>query len=159
MKKNLLKWMAILMIAIVSDSFVSCGDDDDDKGGNNGTNPTSIVGTWVKIYEKETKWTLTNGNWVKTSEDEDNENGQSALFFGADGTYYKMYLSNDGSWERGTVSSYRIQGNNLIISSSSTMSPSTKSRTFSISGTVLEITETELDGYEKEEEVKRYRKM
>ena len=158
MKKYLMNWMTILMVAFVSVGFVSCGDDDE-KGDSNDTNSTSIVGTWVKFYEKETKWTLTNGNWVKTSEEEDNESGHSALFFGADGTYYKMFLNYDGSWEKGAISSYGIQGNNLIISSSSTLSPSSKSRTFSISGTVLEITETELDGYEKEEEVKRYRKM
>ena len=160
MKKNILNWMTILMVAIVSVGFISCGDDDDDKQGSiPDTNPSSIIGSWVKIYEKEIKYTLTNGNWVKTSEYEENGNGQSALYFGADGMYCKMYLSYDGSWERGTMSSYSIHGNNLIISSSSTMSPSTKSRTFSISGTVLEIIETELDGYEKEEEIKRYRKI
>ena len=145
-----------MMVAIVSAGFVSCGGSDDGGDGND-TNPSSIVGTWVKFYEKETKWTLTNGEWVKTSEDVDEKSGQSALYFGADGTYYKMYLNYNGSWEKGTISSYSIQGNNLIISSSSTSS--SKSRTFSISGTILEITETELDGYEKEEEVERYRKM
>lgn len=31
MKKNLLKWMTILMVAIVSVGFVSCGGDDDDE--------------------------------------------------------------------------------------------------------------------------------
>ena len=159
MKKNLLNWMTILMVAIVCVGFVSCGGDDDDS--NSVTDPSAIIGTWVKFYEKETKWVLSNGDWVKTSEDEDNNHGgQSAVYFGADGTYYQMY-NYDGSWQKatGTIRSYSIQGNNLILSSSSTMSPSSKSRTFSISGTVLEITETELDGYEKEEEVNRYRKM
>jgi hypothetical protein len=55
--------------------------------------------------------------------------------------------------------SYSIQGNNLILSSSSTSSSSTKSRIFTINGTELTVTETELDGNEKEEETKRYRKM
>lgn len=42
MKKYLLCWMTILMVAIVSIGFVSCGDDDDDKKVEN----VSIVGTW-----------------------------------------------------------------------------------------------------------------
>jgi hypothetical protein len=67
--------------------------------------------------------------------------------------------SYNGNWEKGTMSSYSIQGNNLILSSSSTSSSSTKSRIFTINGTELTITETELDGNEKEEETKRYRKM
>lgn len=33
MKKNLLNWMTILMVAIASVGFVSCGDDDDDSKG------------------------------------------------------------------------------------------------------------------------------
>ena len=148
--------MTILMVAIMSIGLVSCGDDDNNK---NSDNSTSIVGTWVKFYEKETKWSLTNGNWVKTSEEVNNESGLSALYFGADYSYCKMYLNSNGNWDKGTISSYSIQGNNLIISSSNTSSPSTKSRTFTIKGTELEIIETELDGYEKEEEIKRYRKL
>ena len=43
MKKILLNWMTIMMFAIVSIGFVSCGNDDDDdkKGGT-----VSLVGTW-----------------------------------------------------------------------------------------------------------------
>lgn len=61
MKKYLLNWMTILMISITSVSFVSCSGDDDDKGGNKDTDASSIVGTWVLIYDKNTKWTLTDG--------------------------------------------------------------------------------------------------
>lgn len=42
MKKDLLNWMTILMVAIVSVGFVSCGDDDDDDKKAS----ASIVGTW-----------------------------------------------------------------------------------------------------------------
>ncbi|MBQ9637772.1 MAG: hypothetical protein IJV36_07785 [Prevotella sp.] len=42
MKKNLLNWMTILMVTIVSVGFVSCGNDDDDEKGDS----VSIVGTW-----------------------------------------------------------------------------------------------------------------
>lgn len=44
MKKYLLNWMTILMVAIVSVGFVSCGDDDDEKTSS------SIVGTWKCEY-------------------------------------------------------------------------------------------------------------
>ena len=80
---------------------------------------------------------------------------QSALCFGADGTYYKMYLNDDGSWSKGSVNSYSIQGNNLIFSDSH----SSPRRTFSISGNILEIIETEIEGDEREDDVRRYRKM
>ena len=44
MKKNLLNWMTILMVAIVSVGFVSCDDDDDDDS------KASIIGTWRYDY-------------------------------------------------------------------------------------------------------------
>ena len=43
MKKYLLNWMTILMVAIVSVSFVSCGDDNE-KDGND---EVTILGTWA----------------------------------------------------------------------------------------------------------------
>lgn len=48
MKKNLLNWMTILMVAIVSVGFVSCGDDDDDNNNkiDEEETATSIIGTW-----------------------------------------------------------------------------------------------------------------
>lgn len=48
MKKNLLNWMTILMAAIVSVGFVSCGDDDDDNNSKQvkEETTTSIIGTW-----------------------------------------------------------------------------------------------------------------
>ena len=155
MKKYLLNWMTIMMVAIVSVSFASCRGDDEN-GGNKDTDASSIVGTWVEFYEKETKWTLTDGVWVKTNEKE-NDSGKKGYYFGADGTYYKIHLSSDGSWEKNsTVSSYSIQGNKLIFLDKV---GSNKSYTFSISGTVLEITETETWGDKREDELKRYRKM
>ena len=49
MKKNLLKWMAILMVAIVSVSFVSCGGDDGDEKENVESLDVTILGTWYGI--------------------------------------------------------------------------------------------------------------
>lgn len=45
MKKNLLNWMTILMVTIMSVGFVSCSSDDDD---DNST--SSIIGTWRCDY-------------------------------------------------------------------------------------------------------------
>ena len=42
-KKDLFNWMTILMVAIVSVGFVSCGDDDDD-------NNKLIIGTWRRSW-------------------------------------------------------------------------------------------------------------
>ena len=47
MKKNLLNWMTILMVAIVSVGFVSCGDDDDDEKEG------AIIGTWRSDWSDE----------------------------------------------------------------------------------------------------------
>lgn len=70
MKKNLLNWMTILMVAIVSVAFVSCGDDDDDSGNNNGTNnketaksPADAVDLGLSV-----KWASCNVGATKDSE-------------------------------------------------------------------------------------------
>lgn len=48
MKKNLLNWMTILMVAIVSVGFVSCGDDDD--VDEKKIDEVTIIGTWRCDY-------------------------------------------------------------------------------------------------------------
>ena len=71
MKKYLLNWMTILMVAIVSVGFVSCGDDDDDEKG--GT--VSLVGTWSLNFGTNDYCLLTfyqNGT-VKYQEYDDGE--------------------------------------------------------------------------------------
>ena len=66
MKKNLLNWMTILMVAIVSIGFVSCGDDEngtlkrqepDSQGGSGESNSSSwtldvslLIGTWKTTF-------------------------------------------------------------------------------------------------------------
>lgn len=71
MKKDLLNWMTILMVAIVSVGFLSCGDDDDDEKG--GT--VSLVGTWSLNFGPNDYCLLTfnqNGT-VKYQEYDDGE--------------------------------------------------------------------------------------
>ena len=49
MKKNLLKWMTIMMVTIVSVNFVSCGGDDAEGKENSGQKEIAILGTWYSI--------------------------------------------------------------------------------------------------------------
>lgn len=74
MKKNLIQWMTILMVAIVSVGFISCGNDvDDDKKSDNG-DLTAIIGTWMETQDSRTKLYLIllpngRGSWeVEQSE-------------------------------------------------------------------------------------------
>lgn len=149
---KLLLAVTFIMIGMFA---ASCSKDNDKE--SNDSSSTSIVGTWVKTYEKETKWTLSNGEWVKSKESEEySEDESSALYFGADGAYYKMYRNSNGNWEKSTVSTYITQGDMLILTYDSS---SSKSRTFKVNGSILEITEMQISQDQKEEEVKRYKKI
>ena len=75
MKKYLLNWMAIMVVAVVSVGFASCGDDDEE--GSN----TSIVGTWAWI-ERRGDHTLFRIMTIKSG-----------------GTYTAVGQGRDVSWE------------------------------------------------------------
>lgn len=54
MKQTKFNWMTILMVAILSVGFVSCGkNDDDDIGGT-----SSIIGTWVCDFDTTTDYVI-----------------------------------------------------------------------------------------------------
>ena len=73
MKKNLLKWIGALLIAIVSLGFVSCGDDDEKE------DDVSIIGTWCSVLKDERGGTV-----------------QAILIFNEDGTgTRKIRFSNE----------------------------------------------------------------
>ena len=78
MKKYLLSWMTILMVAIVSVSFVSCGDDDDDKKTGSSV---SIIGTWRHDFGSD-------GGYIIMQFNEDNTG------------YSQEYDPNDGGLRR-----------------------------------------------------------
>ena len=88
MKKYLLNWMTILMVAIVSVGFVSCGDDDDDE--KSGT--PSLVGTWVCDFDPATDY---------------------IVCFKADGTGYS-YFTEDGLDENDYFS-YKVRGDQITL--------------------------------------------
>ena len=57
--------LAILMVAVLSVGFVSCGDDDDDDAPRSAN---QLIGTWIETYFYETVYEKSNGNWVKIRE-------------------------------------------------------------------------------------------
>ena len=55
--------LAILMVAVLSVGFVSCGDDDDAPRSAN-----QLIGTWMMVYQYRAFYEKSNGNWVLTEE-------------------------------------------------------------------------------------------
>ena len=90
--KNLWKFMAIIMVAMISVGFVSCGDDDDPT--SNVTN--SLVGTWRKYS--------TDSNEVPTS-----ELGHVLWVFQADGTMYEHDIDDNSNIIEGTTETFKYK--------------------------------------------------
>lgn len=93
MKKDLLKWMTILMVAIVSISFVSCSNDDDNNKQDDEETTTSIIGTWRDSWD-------------------DGPYGYTAYSFFDDGT--GLYFDKGNSAECFTYT-YNVPSNNVSI--------------------------------------------
>ena len=158
MKKSIF-WslMALLMVTMMGFGITSCGDDDKEEGEDNITNSSSIVGMWKQFYEIESSWVLENGKWKKLGDDGGRAKDGPVIYFAADGIRYGMELDSDGNWQKsGERETYSVEGNNLIFEKSS----SERFWTFSISGDVLEIVETDgYDGISKGEEIRKYRRI
>lgn len=110
MKKYLLNLTTILMVAIMSGGFVSCGDDDDDNG--NGVTISSIVGSWSGIGPDDDYITITFKN--------DGMGYQT--WRGGDGDDYWVFeYSTDGNilylFEEGEYGEfhYSVSGNTLTL--------------------------------------------
>ena len=76
-KKNVLHLMAIMMVAMLSVSFISCGSDDDDDAGSVSSD---IVGTWVAHGGKRTV----------TYVFESNGSGKSSYYYGGSSGYWRQ---------------------------------------------------------------------
>ncbi len=68
MSKYIFNWLTILMVAIVSIGFASCGGDDDDEKKSNEGELTAISGTWMETQDSGTKLYLVllangHGSW------------------------------------------------------------------------------------------------
>ena len=100
MKKYLISLLTIMMVALVSMSFVSCSDDDDDNGGSNSSSDSSIVGTWKYDF----------------SEEEDGEFyvGYQLFTFNADGTG-RLFEYDDGKIDSDDVFTYTCYENVIKI--------------------------------------------
>lgn len=126
MKKNSYYLLIMLMMAIVSVGFVSCGSDDDDNNGGGaggtGTLSGSIVGTWKIV---KTAGYDANGKLYGETVEKDlpyymfyqfQENGVCA--------YFEYYLDPEDYWEDGNgqkhawdidYGRYTYSGNVLIV--------------------------------------------
>lgn len=105
--------MAILMVAVLSVGFVSCGDDDDDDAPG-GT--SQLTGTWKESYHHEILYFFSE----KYNEDEkfysDNE-ASMGIIFKSDGTMKTVSdLKSDGSYTHveGEMN-YRVQNGHLYL--------------------------------------------
>lgn len=87
MKSVFYKLMAIMMVAMLSVSFVSCGDD-----GNNGGSATdsALIGTWQRIRE-------------------DNSLSNDVLIFTSSGYMYNKDLNDDGTYEEKKTETYKYK--------------------------------------------------
>ena len=96
MKKYLISLITIMMVALVSMSFVSCSDGDDDNGSSN----SSIVGTWKYDF----------------SEEEDGEFyvGYQLFTFNADGTG-RLVEYDDGKIDSDDVFTYTCYENVINV--------------------------------------------
>lgn len=113
MKKNLLNWMTILMVAIVSIGFVSCGNDDDDdkKGGT-----VSLVGTWSLNFGPDDYCLLTfyqNGT-VKYQEYDDGQWEEEDTY---NYTYNNsiLHLTYSDGRERETIEVISLSETKLVL--------------------------------------------
>ena len=147
-KKNLWRLMAILMVAMLSVGFVSCGDDDDEDGPSG----SSLTGTWKETYYQETEYKLTDGNWVKTDEDEESypENEASmGIIFQSDGKMKTVSdLKADGSYSHveGEMK-YKVQNDHLYLYyEDDDVSDWEDVGKISVSGSTFELTWDEMDG-------------
>ena len=121
MKRNLLSWMTILMVAIVSVGFVSCGDDDN-KSDDERNTPTgqlgtvSLVGTWQLHFGPNDYCILTfyqNGT-VKYQEYDDGEwEEEETLNYTYKNAILRLTYS-DGS-ERETIEVISLSETKLVL--------------------------------------------
>ena len=111
MKKNLLSWMTILMVAIVSVGSVSCNDDDEKT-----ENEVSIVGTWSLNFGPDDYCLLTfyPSGMVKYQE---YDNGE----WDADDIYHYtysngiLYLTYEDGSERETIEVISLSETKLVL--------------------------------------------
>lgn len=113
MKKNLFNLIAILMIAVMSVSFVSCGSDDDKE--ESGISE-SILGTWYMLESDSYGWVI----HVTMSSIKE----------------YELYKSS-GKWKlesAGSAYGYTINGNKLTSLDGGTVSVSISGNSMTVRG-------------------------
>ncbi|MBR1788179.1 MAG: lipocalin family protein [Bacteroidaceae bacterium] len=127
-KKNLWRLLTVMLVAMLSFGFASCGDDDDDDN-NGGGNVTveKLAGLWELCHVKGTALDE-NDQRIKFDRDvttsaEDLAWLEYADFvdfvryeFGKDNTFKSYYIpSGGGDWKQSVLTTYIIEGQTVIV--------------------------------------------
>lgn len=94
MKKNILNWMTITLMAFVCVGFTACGGDDDDNSGGGGADTRALVGSWKKVFASSNS----GGNYVESEKPWDQP--ADGVIFKGDGTCQEVRFAGDLSVER-----------------------------------------------------------
>ena len=163
MKKNLLGWMTIALMAFVCVGFAACGSDDDDNGGG-GAN--GITGMWKRTYKLEIDYRKnSSGQWEETSRKEKTYEDREAhgFLFQQNGKAESIYIETDGSYysENKYGFDYKIEGGKLLMKSNY---PGDTDGfevwgAITFQGSTFELVEDDIDGNNREYELTRYQKV
>ena len=163
-KKSLLQLMAVMMVAMLSIGFASCGGDDDDDNG--GGNTAGLVGKWRCVYKKSESYYMSNGEWYPKKNEEKNyedDTESSGFIFNADGTAQLIYAKADGSYtlETNNVFKYKTENGHLYLLEDSPEDTDGWEDwgVLTLTGNTLELVENEVTSTKKKNSIKRYQKL
>lgn len=113
MKKELINWMAILIVAFVSVGFVSCGSDDPDEKKEDSV---TLIGTWSMNFGKNDYCLLTfyqNGT-VKYQEYDNGEWEEDETYRYTYNNGILIFLYNNGN-ERESIEVISLSSTKLVL--------------------------------------------
>jgi len=155
----------MLMMAVVSVGFTSCGSDDDGDGRGAG-DKSGLVGKWRCVYKKSESYYLSDGQWLPKKNEEktyDDNTESSGFIFNSDGTAQLIYAKADGSYTRETDDMFRYKTENghlyLLEDDPEDSDGWEDWGAYTLSGSTLELVEDEASSTSKKYSVKRYQKL
>ena len=110
MKKNLLSWMTVMLMAFVCVGFAACGDDEEDNNNNSG-----LIGSWFQEDEEGdyTILTFSSTEIVSTALIRDDDD-RSKWFKISTSMKYTLN-GNRMTFSNGAEATYSINGSTLFI--------------------------------------------
>lgn len=160
MKKYLLGWMTIFMMAVACVVFTSCGSDDDGGGGD-----SNMVGVWKRVYKKTTTYQQnSSGQWVQVGQPEEKsyEGIESdGIQFLPDGRAVEVDINADGTVRADDeYFNYKIENGKLYLLELDHPEDGWEEvGPINISGNQFELTEEDVYSDTKRVKIKRYRKI